>query len=221
MFDAHRGFLIEVCRPGIEGSSLPLDKIDWKQFSDMAEREGLGGFVYILLKEEKMVPLDSLDSFKDDYHTNVRTNLSCFHSLNPVVECLEGNGITSIVFRGASLMGDVYPTFGMRGFKDVDILIREGDLFKAIDLLKKEGFCSCDPYISVLYNKNICIDLHTDFMTYSRVKPVRLAINTDIDSVFERTRIKEVQGTRLRTLHPEDALLSLAVHLQMHSFDRL
>ncbi|MFQ5900161.1 MAG: nucleotidyltransferase family protein [Thermodesulfobacteriota bacterium] len=231
-----REFLIKLCRPE-RGLSLFTDEakrsrrigtvpavpkgIDWNLVSDMAEEEGLSGVVYILIRGKEGIPPEVLEGFQNRYYTNVMNNLFLFNSLKPVLECLESNDIIPVVFRGASLMGGVYSFFGMRSFQDIDLLIREVDLFKTINLLKKEGFYSCDPYISVLCKAHLNIDLHTDFMTYSRVKPVGLAIDTDLDSIFERAMEQEVQGLKFLTLHPEDGILSLAVHLQMHSFDRL
>ncbi len=214
-------FLAGLCRPEKGALSIPSQGIDWTRVSDIAFEEGLGGFVYIILKEEKGVPTEVLEEFKSRYYANAVNNDAMFDSLKAVLECLKSSGITTVVFRGASLMGDVYPSLGMRSFHDVDLLLREDDFLKAVDLLKEEGFFSYAPYLSTFSNEHIYIDLHTDLMTHSRVKAVRLSVNTDLDSLFERAFEKEVQGVRFLVLHPEDALLSLTVHHQMHSFDKL
>ena len=216
-----RKLLIDICTPDGCGSSDKLIKgIDWELFYNIAEEEGLAGYVYKCLKDSE-IPEGCLFDLRESFAFNMKSGLSQFNSLRRVLHCLKTSGIEPLVFRGASLAGDVYPSFGMREFKDVDLLIRKNDFKKAIDVLKKNGFKNSEPYISVLFNDDIFIDLHTDFMTYSREKAVGLCVKTDIDSVFERAQKKKVQGVEFLTPHPEDGLLSLALHLQMHSFDRL
>lgn len=213
--------LIRLCMPQGLKPSLPLEDADWGLVAEAAKMEGLSGVVYASLGGEKGHQEGHLKVFKESYYSNIINNLCLFNAFKPVLACLREEGIAPIVFRGASLMGDVYPSFGMRGFQDIDLLLREGEFSKTSNLLKKEGFNTCDPYICVLYNGAIYIDLHTDFMTYSRVNPMRLSFRTDIDSIFERALEKEVQGVRFLVPHPEDGLLSLAVHSQMHSYERL
>ncbi len=216
-----RDYIISLCSGRIEDASIQSLALDWDIFCDQAIREGLAGYLYTCLKDVKGVPDKALESLREVYISNMRENLSTFHSLSSVMESLKKECIPAIIFRGASLVGDVYPSFGMRGFKDVDILVKEGDMERVITLLVEEmGFASSRPY-TVLYRDGLYIDLHTDLMTYSRVKPLRLTVKTDIGALFERAVEKDVQGVRFLTLAPEDAIISLAVHAQMHSYDRL
>ncbi len=212
--------IISLCGGRIEDTSIQSPDLNWNLLCDHAIREGLAGYLYTCLKDMKWILPGALDSLRDIYISNTRENLSIYHSLNPVMRLLEEDGIPAIIFRGASLMGDVYPSFGMRGFRDVDILVKEEDMERVTSLLEGTGFASSKPY-TVLYRDGLYIDIHTDLMTHSRVKPLRLTVKTDIHALFKRAIEKEIQGVRFFTLAPEDSIISLAVHAQMHSYDRL
>ncbi len=206
--------LVELCRG--KGPSMALD---WEGVYRKAVEEGLGGVVYLLSKE--MIPGEYLSRFRRLYHTNLARNLSILKPIGEVLSILEDEGISAVVLRGPSLFGDVYPSLGMRTFGDVDLLVRKRDFPRAVRTLEERGFMPWYPYICTLERDGLVVDLHTSIMTHSREEQVGLSVRVDVESLFERALRREIGGVEIPGLHPADGLLAMALHLQMHSFNRL
>lgn len=211
-----REILVRLCTPC--PSTFPSN-VNWEEVYKGARETGLSGFIYTLSKG--LIPEGFRERFRKDYHYNLARNLHILKALGEVLELLEGKKIIPIILRGPSLFGEVYPSLGMRSFCDIDLLVRVEDFHRSVEVLKEEGFIPWSPYLCTMERDGLVIDLHTDLMTHSRKRQVGLAVDIDVASLFERRWKKEVEGVEFYTLHPGDGLLALAIHLQMHSFDRL
>ena len=210
-----REALIRLCSPPL---SIPAS-VDWKGIYEGAREAGLSGLIYALSKG--VIPERFRTGFREDYHYNLARNLSILRPLGEVLGLLKAEGITPLVLRGPALFGEVYPSLGMRTFCDIDFLVREEDFHHCLEVLKTNGFVPWSPYLCTLERDDLVVDLHTNLMTHSRQRQVGLAVDIEVESLFERACRKEVEGVEFLTLHPGDSILALALHLQMHSFDRL
>ncbi len=80
----------------------------------------------------------------EQYHANLKRNLSIIGALREVLATFQEAGMPCILLKGIALAERVYPNIAMRGMSDVDILVRKADLFKVDDVLSSVGYASRD-----------------------------------------------------------------------------
>jgi len=182
-------------------------------------KEGLSGVLWYFLKKNNIaVNIEDAEKLHHDFYINAKNNIYLFHRLGLILKSLADINIHPIVFRGMSLLGDVYPDLGMRPICDIDLLIKKDELDLAKQTLKKHGLIS-DKKGSPLRSDQV-MDLHTGIFS-----PLSTWLNRPFlkctERLFEMSRWKELDGLRFRVPCPEHTILSLSAHMQHHSFERL
>jgi len=182
-------------------------------------KEGLSGVLwYFLKKNDIAIDIAEADRLHHDFYIIVRNNLYLFYKLRLILKSLAEINIHPIVFRGMSLLGDVYPDFGMRPILDIDLLIKKDELDLAKQTLKRHRLISDKKGISL--RSDLVIDLHTGIFSPSSIWLNRPFLKYT-ERFFEMSRWKELDGLKFRVPCPEHTILSLAAHMQHHSFERL
>lgn len=147
-----------------------------------------------------------------------------------LLRLLEGAGIPAIPFKGAALAQEVYGSFGLREFADLDFLLPRRDALRARDLLLARGYrperelsppelrAQLEDYGDLKLadgERGIAVELHWE------VAPRYFSFALDHAALRRRLRRVSLAGTPARALSPEDLLLVLAVHGAKHCWDRL
>jgi hypothetical protein len=148
------------------------------------------------------------------YHTS--QNLIAIHHLKDVLTRLQKKGPEILLFRGISLLGDVYPSMGERGMLDVDILVRERDLGLLKKVLKGTGLKETAP--GAFDKTSLSLDLHTSFLNRSRTVLEHSCLSISLDNVFKRSTTKELDGIKIKIPCPVHLFISTSIHLQSHAF---
>jgi hypothetical protein len=220
-------------RPGCQGP-------DWGRLFTLAEREGVTPVLFHTITEtglEDRVPLASYRKLSDHYHATLRRNLSLIGRLRPVLAAFRENGIACIVLKGIALAEKVYPSVGMRGMSDIDLLLGKEDLSSADALLACLGYhpadssvakalCNPSGYLSSLeYRKPgqpFSLHIHWHIVNTS-VPATALAARIDIERLRQCAIPIQVADSRAFMLRPEHQVISLCEHALRvgHSFDRL
>jgi hypothetical protein len=149
------------------------------------------------------------------YYRRASQNLVAVHHLKDVLNRLQKNGPEIIVFRGISLLGDVY-TMGERSMLDVDILARRRDLPKLKKILRGMGMEEIEP--GTFDKKGLLLDVHTSLLNLSRTTLEHSCLRISIDDIFKRSANKKLDGHQIKIPCPVHLFISTAIHLQSHAF---
>lgn len=150
------------------------------------------------------------------FYARASQNLIVIHHLKDLLTRLQKKGLEILIFRGFSLLGNVYASVGEREMMDVDILVREKDLGRLKKVLKGMGLEEIAP--GTFSKPGLLLDLHTSFLNSSRAILERSCLSISLDDVFRKSVTKELDGMEIKIPCPEHLFLSTAIHLQSHSF---
>lgn len=141
-------FLIECCKVSLLKASdqtlvqlLRQDNLDWKKIQKMVGYHSIRPIIYEALKNVN--PSDINHDFYTYLNSFVKVkaiqNLLFKQELKRLETFFEHNAIQAIAFKGASWSNLLYNA-SFRESTDIDYLIAEKDIFRALDLLVKDGY---------------------------------------------------------------------------------
>ena len=124
-----------------------MKEVLWNYVTTNYSKERYYSFLYAnalhLLFEEELFPYMSDD--EKIQHSNMKENnlkkeLLRFCEIKHIVEILSSAGITPIFFKGYILSRLLYDNKNVRSVGDLDFYVNKQSFFKALDLLKRNGY---------------------------------------------------------------------------------
>jgi hypothetical protein len=224
-----------------EDGTIPAEHApDWTHLVEKSQQEGVSAVLFHHITKhhlEDLVPRDSYRDLSNHYHTNLKRNMSIIGKLREVLATFQKSGIPCIILKGIALAELVYPSIGMRGMSDVDILVKKEDLFTVDEYLSSHGYTSVDSTVtkavhnpvgylaSLEYRKNASpLNLHVHWHTVNTSVPATMFVEqVDINRLWEHSAVAGVADSHARILRPEHMVIYLCEHALRvgHSFDRL
>ncbi|MBN1673284.1 MAG: nucleotidyltransferase family protein [Kiritimatiellae bacterium] len=205
---------------------------DWRGLARAIEREGLAPLAYHVTR--RLLPVDGapegLTGFlRAAYHAALARNTLFLRVLDAVSDRLAG--IPHIVLKGAYLATRVYDNPALRGFADIDLLVRKTDFAGADSRLNEAGYTRAEQGAvegtaaflnSVRYTASSGgPSVHVHWHLLNSILPKYRAAHMDIDEVWQRARPMSPDRADQLALAPEHVIIHLADHALRHSFDRL
>jgi predicted O-linked N-acetylglucosamine transferase (SPINDLY family) len=201
---------------------LLTEEVDWTVFVRKTVAHGLAGLVGHTLGRvaPDLAPADILEAFRTFIVQTRETNQILLDQLAKLVELLAGAGVNTIPFKGPVLAQQAFGDLGLRGFRDLDFLIRDNDLAQAIKVIRALGYgpddeltqtqCGLIHWLQgqeILFKKDaVAVEPHT------RLTPVKMALDIDYDGLWRRAQPESIFGHEMLTFGPDDTLLVLAIH---------
>ncbi|HUU40007.1 MAG TPA: nucleotidyltransferase family protein [Desulfatiglandales bacterium] len=197
--------------------------VNWAFLMGRALEEGLASFLYLHCKNLDL--LDLMPEYARELLSRIysETLLLNTHMLKAVRELdqpLRERGISVIVFKGISLLGDVYQDAGLRLMEDIDLIARPEHVRELKRMLECNGFVPDKLYRNTYKRGIITLDIHTDFLSAHRIKNRRDAMNIKLRDVWERAHPFEEGLTHVLRLSMYDSIIALSSHLLKHRFSR-
>jgi predicted O-linked N-acetylglucosamine transferase (SPINDLY family) len=202
--------------------TLLHEDVDWTLFVRKAVTHGLAGLAGHTLGRvaPDLVPDEILGAFQAFIVQTRESNQVLLEELARLVERLAAAGVTTIPFKGPVLAQQAFGDLGLRGFRDLDFLIRDEDLEQAIRVLhafgyqRKEGLTENQFALihwlqgqEILFKKDAgAVEPHT------RLISAKMALGVDYDGLWRRAQPNNIFGHEMLTFSPEDTLLVLAIH---------
>jgi len=143
---------------------------------------------------------------------------------------LNDRGIEAMPLKGPAIAVALYGHVGLRQFGDIDILVRACDVWRASEVLERQGFEAHyaipderrDAFVRQDYARlfhrdgaRTIVELHWGIAERS------FGVRFDADAVWSRRRSMTLQGRVVLTPSDEDLLLMLCVHGARHGWDKL
>ncbi len=209
-----------------EIEALRRPGVDEDAFSHRLEREGVAGLVYFTLSQDwrakKLFPDGMMTKLMKGYYYGASQNVRILHHLATVLRRLDTARIRTIVWKGAALVEEVYPSPGARDMCDVDLVVLEEEFARVKQILEGLGFSSPAPCPYLFFAPGLLLDIHTDIVNSSgSIKARSYAVRMEIEELWQRGISWREGYASIRLLSPCDSVLTLSAHLQRHSFSRL
>ncbi|MHB8094189.1 MAG: nucleotidyltransferase domain-containing protein [Candidatus Aminicenantales bacterium] len=202
-----------------------ISPADWENLVDWALCFKVGGLFYRETRSgnfpAELIPIDARDRLREAYRNLATTNTSRFFDVLKILKALADNRLPVIELKGLSLANKVYGDIALRPMSDVDLLVKEEDLVKAGRILLTLGYQQYFPswervvkiyhHLPPFTNKNgTMIELHWNIVAPD--SPIKV----DLDGLWERSRLINVDHVKVRAFSPEDIFLYLCIHAGFH-----
>jgi len=213
----------EIARQSLAG---PLD---WDVLLDLAEEHSVQGLLAKRLEQLKFanVPEAAREKLRSRMRAQHLFALSMTAELFRVLEEFSKAGIQAIVVKGPVTSQVAYGDPAMRGFGDVDLLLRQTDIAATSRQMHALGFEAKIPdpvlaagkipgeYVFRRPGTNRMIEVHTEktFRYYPRGMPIA--------AMFERRRMLLLEGREVPALDLADEIVFHCVHGAKDFWERL
>ena len=206
--------------------------VDWEYLFLLARRHAVVPLLYVQLERHAsdVVPHEVLRKLKQHYLENSARNTVLTAELCRLINLFAAAGVEAIPYKGPALASFAYDNVALRRFVDLDVIVRKGDVLKAREILLNQGYAPTKSLSlaqqEVLLrtqhnmqfardNRRLIVELHWE------VAPHLFASSVSVEELWQDVITIDINGTRVRTLSPDDLLFSLCVHGSRHLWERL
>ncbi|MBZ5578811.1 MAG: nucleotidyltransferase family protein [Acidobacteriia bacterium] len=202
--------------------------IDWSRFLSLAETHHLSSLCYRRLEDAcpDLIPPDTLHALREKFRRNVARNLFFAGELHRILAHLDSAGVTALAFKGPVLAWWLYDHPGVREYADLDLLVDQRDLNRAIDVFGSLGFSTHagmnDQVLPSTHEISLyrtsppaVVDLHWD------LAPPEMGLLLDARNMLPSATTVLVAGRPTRTFGAVDQLLYCAFHGGKHGWRNL
>ena len=206
--------------------------LDWEFALRFAESHSLIPLLYFHLHAHapEKVPPAVYEKLRDQYRRISALNVYLSGELRRLLKLFAAHSIEAIPYKGPALAAKAYGNIALRHFGDLDILVRQRDVLRVMELLVAEGYALHPPLNDVQQalmlrtqcnlpftrdGRRLIVEIHW------RVSARLFSSPLDEESLWENSGLDSFEGTTIKTLAPEDLLLSLCVHGAKHLWERL
>jgi hypothetical protein len=211
---------------------LLAENIDWEYLYRLAQRHSILPLFYRHLNASAPGTVDPvhLRKFRDNFRNNAARNIFLTGELVRLLKIFEDGGVEAVPYKGPALALAAYGNLSLRRFVDLDIMVRNLDVSRAIELLEQQGYqpqihFSPSQLALLLRTQHnlpftreqgrLIVELHWE-VTSPNYAP---ALQAEV--LWERLQTMRINDAIVSTLSTEDLLLSLCVHGAKHLWERL
>ena len=192
---------------------LNQHQLDWERLYTLANRHRLTPFLYRTLRDIPAVPDSFLSTLRQECQAIATDTLLKLHEYKRVTALLTDHGIEHIAFKGIYLAEHSYPESSLRPIGDMDILVSEKDLYKAVRILAPDGYQVGEKHQPYLRQaERVMLD---ELHEISLFKPFYATSRFDIDLHWRVDfLLREIDSFQLHdVLYPADHLVENQVIL--------
>lgn len=206
--------------------------IDWDYLLEVAARQGITAQLYLSLNQlcPEAIPETVKSALQNHCRDSTSGGLFLTGQLFKILDLFEKNQIEVIPFKGPSLAYTLYENPAMREYGDLDIFVREEEVFKALNLLPELGYCTIPDYSSRVKEQILkrewqyqlrredgkgFVEIHWTVMPWYSVLPL------PTKKWWERAETIQIQDHAVRSFCPEDLFVALSVHGGRHQWASL
>ena len=211
---------------------LVAGDLNWDRVLKLAMRNGLSPLLCFHLNKTcaTSVPAAAMSFLRDHFHKNSAFCVLLTSELTSLLRTFNENGIRAVPYKGPAIAMRLYGNLNLRQCGDLDILVREADVWRASELIIARGF---QPHFSIPESKR------NDFVRLSYVQLFRrdagqtmvelhwgvaprfFGVRFDAAGYWQRLESMTLQGTNIAMPSAEDLLLTLCVHGAKDCWEKL
>lgn len=215
--------------------------VDWPRLRELTEKHCVVAPIYRGLEPYlNRLPHQFAEDLEGRFRLNQARNRRLMSELARVARLLRGNGIEIIPYKGPEMAARCYGDPALRQFKDLDFLIRKADLARVCALLSADGYESEMPMGArhqayrerhfkdwsfvrrdVPGSAQSLPDLrphtHPKYQTlilepHWSITARRFHLPLDYAGLWQRSGMRDLEGTPLLEMAPEDLVLMICVN---------
>ncbi|MBS2027855.1 MAG: nucleotidyltransferase family protein [Deltaproteobacteria bacterium] len=197
----------------------PTTEIDLELpgFWELARNNGVG----VLVASQ----LGVLPSVRDLHRAQAAQGIRVLSALKVVLKTLEAAGVAALPLKGPVLAARLYGDFTLRPTSDVDVLVHESDLQRAMAALEAAGAELSPEYAEnrgffERYHHHLGLHFRGLLVELHQRPSSRVATRFPSEALFMRARVQELLELRVRVADPIDELIFLALHAAGHNLER-
>ena len=125
-----------------------LDDAVWHQLVDFATAHMVASLLWTRIQQHglaRQIPASVQERLQQAQHQVALCNLRYYHQLQQLLVLTEEQAIPLILLKGAHLAAAVYPTMDQRAMTDIDLLVKQTDLPRVVDILLDLGYAPAVP----------------------------------------------------------------------------
>jgi len=211
--------------PGLPPGFPPPGR-DWREFLRLVRHHGVAYPVReaVARLAEGVIPQEVVQSLEHTVFEVRSHNILLLDRLGKLARCLEEARVPFLVLKGLALQQLLYSDPAVRPSSDLDLLVRRGDLRRALHALGQAGYRVPEGgerrfwedwyhhiQLSVGRGMAVGIEIHWDL-------ELRQRHPFPIEEMWERSVPFSAAGCELRALGSEDQYVHGAVHLARHFY---
>jgi hypothetical protein len=234
-----RTYLDEQTKAKIQ--SLVNESLDWEYIFATCLQHKVTPLVFNSLKkiDTQAIPPKILDKFSSFFKAITIENLSLASELLKILEIFKLEKIPVIPFKGVVLAASAYGDLALRHFGDLDMLIEENNISKAIEIFNKLGYpppkqiveIEEKPFLKfenfhesgyykgafdiIDRERQIALELHWTLFSKSFPFPVTF------QDLWQRKDYVNIAGNKIPQFAAEDLLIYVCVHSSRHCWSCL
>jgi hypothetical protein len=211
---------------------LVAQDLNWERLLKLAQRNGLIPLFFHHLNQicPAAVPPRHFNFLRDYFQKNSAFNLLLSGELLRLLKSFEAGGVSAVAYKGPATARKIYGNISLRQFGDLDVLVREADVWRASELLvaagfephfvipgrKREAFLRLS-YVSLFRRQagRLMVELHW------RIAPGFFSVRFNTAALWPRLDTVEIQGADVSVPAAEDLLLMLSVHGAKDCWEKL
>jgi len=206
--------------------------LDWDFILSFAERHSLIPLLYSHLhaRAQENVPAAVYEKLREKFRRISALNMYLSGELRRLLKLFAAHDIAAVPYKGPALASKAYGNIALRHFGDLDILVRQRDVLRVMELLVAEDYALYPPLNDVQKSLMLRTQCNLPFTRdahrlvveiHWRVSARLFSSPLDEEAMWENLRHEDFEGMRINALAPEDLLLSLCVHGTKHLWERL
>jgi len=236
--DAEAELLVHCARLEIDAAraerirTLAGSTLNWNRLLSLAQRHALIPLLFFQLNRAAAdrVPPEQLKQLRDRSESNAALNVLLTEEMVRLLTLFEEHQISAVPYKGPAIGVGVYRNLALRQFADLDILVRDTDVWKATELLIEQGYLAHfviparkqSSFIRLSYVR--LFKRETDGTTVElhwRLAPRFFGAPFDTSTLWKSARRLELQGSSVRVPPPEDLILMLCIHGAKDCWEKL
>jgi hypothetical protein len=204
--------------------------LDWEYLLDRADIHRMTSMLYSQLHTlaSNQVPPTVLNRLRTHYLSESANNLLLTNELLRILDLFNKERIAAIPFKGPILGHMLYENPVLRESGDLDILIRQEDVFKSLNVLTQLGYPAIPEYSAYIQSRILRHDLHyslenerTEVEIHWKFTPEYFHLPFPMNRAWDRADSLPFNGHNVSILSPGDLLMALCIHGCKHGWQRL
>jgi len=206
--------------------------LDWQRLSLLAQRNGLSPLLYSHLQQVApgLMPVEHWENLRDYFQKNSAFSLLLTGELLRLIKSLRESGIEAVPYKGPAIAAKLYGNQALRQYCDLDILIRERDVWRASELLAARGY---EPHFDIPEKKRAAFVRLSYVQLFRRdagrmlielhwaIAPRFFGVPFDIEAMWRRLHTTTLISETIAFPCSEDLLVMLCVHGAKDCWEKL
>lgn len=208
-------------------NALLTSVTDWEYVGKHIVDRGIGPLLFSKLPQltnKTLIPAYITNRLQQSYYLTLSRNMLMYNVFSQVIAVFAQHNIQVIALKGIYLSEAMYKDIALRQFSDIDLLVKEEDGEKCLNLLRQMGYSAYDSqerdivvktkaesiHYTPMLKDGVSIELHT------RLNRRKESFNLDISALWQNACQVTINKSAVYSLDNHDLLIHLCTHADKH-----